>query len=98
MSSDARNSRKAPSPAKPSLAASIETQNIAGTSVALIDYDRAMDVMDAMITEHSPGYIVAAAVHALMVAREDDEMRAALDEATLVVPDGMPIVWATRPL
>ncbi len=54
--------------------------------------------MDSMIERREPGYVVASAVHALMVAREDGEMRAALDEATLVVPDGMPIVWATRRL
>ncbi len=78
------------------LTASLGTQNIAGTPIALVNYAQAMDVMDVMIAKRNVGYVVASAVHALMVARENDEMRAALDEATMVVPDGMPIVWATR--
>lgn len=77
---------------------STDRLNLLGTPIALVDYDRTMDVMDSMIERREPGYVVASAVHALMVAREDGEMRAALDGATLVVPDGMPIVWAARRL
>ncbi len=37
-----------------------------------------------------------APVHAVMEAHDDPEMLAALDSATLVVPDGMPVVWAAN--
>ena len=40
----------------------------------------------------------AAPVHSLMVAQDDPEMRAALRGAMMVVPDGMPIVWAANML
>ena len=85
-----------PDKAERHLTASIGTQDIAGTKIALVDYSQAMDVMDEMIAKRDPGYVVASAVHALMVGREDDDMREALDGATMVVPDGMPIAWATR--
>ena len=55
-----------------------------------------MAVMDGMIECGERGYVCAAPVHALMVAQEDAEMRAALLGSTLVVPDGMPIVWAAN--
>ena len=48
------------------------------------------------IARRERGYICAAPVHALMKARDDPEMRAALHGSTLVVPDGMPLVWAAN--
>ena len=53
-----------------------------------------MDVMDGMIERAERGYVCAIAVHALMVARHDPEMRAALHGSSLNVPDGRPLVWA----
>ena len=61
---------------------------------ALTDYAEAMDVMDTMIERREPGYVCAAAVHVLMVSRHDPKTRAALRTASLVVPDGRPLVWA----
>ena len=49
-----------------------------------------------MVERRERGYVCAVAVHALMVAQDDPEMRAALRGATLVVPDGMPLVWAAN--
>ena len=84
--------------AEPVTTSAIPKRDIVGTSIALVDYERAMDVMDEMVATRAGGYVCAAAVHAVMVARHDDEMRAALDGASLVVPDGMPLVWAARML
>ena len=66
--------------------------------IALVDYERTMDVMDALIATRRPGYVCAAPVHALMVGWDDPEMAAALRGSTLTVPDGMPIVWAANML
>jgi N-acetylglucosaminyldiphosphoundecaprenol N-acetyl-beta-D-mannosaminyltransferase len=66
--------------------------------VSLVDYERAMNEMDAMVAERRPGYVCAVAVHALMVSRHDPPTRAALLGASLVVPDGKPLVWALRAL
>ena len=55
-----------------------------------------MDAMDAMVESGTRGYVCAVAVHALTVGYEDPEMRVALRDATLVLPDGMPVVWAAQ--
>jgi N-acetylglucosaminyldiphosphoundecaprenol N-acetyl-beta-D-mannosaminyltransferase len=60
------------------------------------DYEEAMDVMDALVAARSKGYFCAAPVHAVMVAQDEPETLAALRGATLVVPDGMPLVWAVN--
>jgi N-acetylglucosaminyldiphosphoundecaprenol N-acetyl-beta-D-mannosaminyltransferase len=76
----------------------VATRQLLGVPVALVDYDRAMDVMDAMVRERRRGYVCAVAVHALMMAQHDAATRAALEGATLVVPDGKPLVWALNAL
>jgi N-acetylglucosaminyldiphosphoundecaprenol N-acetyl-beta-D-mannosaminyltransferase len=54
--------------------------------------------IDAMIASGSRGSLSAAAVHLVMLAQEDAEVRRAVLDATLVVPDGQPLVWALRAL
>ena len=79
-------------------AAAMPTRDLLGIPVAVTDYHGAIAQMDAMIARRERGYVVAAAVHALMVARHDAEMRAALLGATMTVPDGKPLVWALNSL
>jgi N-acetylglucosaminyldiphosphoundecaprenol N-acetyl-beta-D-mannosaminyltransferase len=76
----------------------IRKRRILGVPVAVADYDATMDVMDNLVETRERGYFCAAPVHAIMVARGDPETRAALQGSTLVVPDGMPLVWALRRL
>jgi N-acetylglucosaminyldiphosphoundecaprenol N-acetyl-beta-D-mannosaminyltransferase len=76
----------------------IRTRELAGIPVAVTDYDEVMDVMDRMVEEREAGYFCAAPVHALMVARNDPEMHEALLRSTMVLPDGMPLVWAVNML
>src|SRR3954463_1784531 len=68
----------------------VPTRTILGIPIAMTDYAQAMDVMDGMVGRGERGYICAVAVHAVMVAQHDAEMRAALTGSTLTVPDGMP--------
>lgn len=78
--------------------AAIPRRSILDVPVAVTDYAAALDVMDRLVETRERGYVCAAPVHALMVAQEDPEMLAALRGATLVVPDGMPLVWAANSL
>jgi N-acetylglucosaminyldiphosphoundecaprenol N-acetyl-beta-D-mannosaminyltransferase len=80
----------------PAAAADVSTREILGVPVALVDYERTMDVLDELVARRERGYLCAAPVHALMVAQNDPEMLAALRASTLVVPDGMPVVWAAN--
>ena len=76
----------------------IRRRKILGVPIALTDYEGAMDVMDQMVDRRTRGWVCAAAVHSVMVAQEDPLMRAALTDAVITVPDGMPIVWAANML
>jgi N-acetylglucosaminyldiphosphoundecaprenol N-acetyl-beta-D-mannosaminyltransferase len=69
---------------------------VLGVPVAVTDYAEAVEVMDGLVDSRERGYVCAAPVHALMVAQDDPEMLAALRGATMVVPDGMPLVWAAN--
>jgi N-acetylglucosaminyldiphosphoundecaprenol N-acetyl-beta-D-mannosaminyltransferase len=68
--------------------------DVVGVPLAVTDYEQAMEVMDGMIERGERGYLTAAAVHVVMVARHDPETRRALAEASLVLPDGRPLMWA----
>jgi N-acetylglucosaminyldiphosphoundecaprenol N-acetyl-beta-D-mannosaminyltransferase len=74
----------------------IRTREVIGIPLAMTTYDGAMDVMDGMIARRERGYVCAVAVHAVTVAQRDPEMREALLDSTLTVPDGMPLVWAAN--
>ena len=76
----------------------VPTREILGFPLAMADYDQTMDVLDGMIARRERGYVCAVAVHAVMVGRQDPEMRDALLGSTLTVPDGMPLVWAANML
>jgi N-acetylglucosaminyldiphosphoundecaprenol N-acetyl-beta-D-mannosaminyltransferase len=76
----------------------VRTREILGLPIAMTDYSQAMDVMDGMIARRDRGWVCAVAVHAVMVAQSDPEMRAALVDSSLTVPDGMPLVWAANML
>jgi N-acetylglucosaminyldiphosphoundecaprenol N-acetyl-beta-D-mannosaminyltransferase len=71
---------------------------VVGIPLALTDYDRTMDWMDGMIARREPGYVCVAAVHTVMVCQEDPELREAVLNSSLTVPDGQPLVWAMNAL
>jgi N-acetylglucosaminyldiphosphoundecaprenol N-acetyl-beta-D-mannosaminyltransferase len=66
--------------------------------LALTDYGRALDWMDAAIASGHRGYVCVAAVHTVMVCQEDPELRAAVLQSDMTVPDGQPLVWALNML
>jgi N-acetylglucosaminyldiphosphoundecaprenol N-acetyl-beta-D-mannosaminyltransferase len=72
--------------------------DVLGVPLALTDYERTMDWMDATIAARQRGYICVAAVHTVMVCQEDPELRDAILGSDLTVPDGQPLVWAMNAL
>ncbi len=71
---------------------------VLGIPLALTDYERTMDWMDAVVAERETGYVCVAAVHTVMACREDPELRAAVLASSMTVPDGQPLVWAMNAL
>ncbi len=87
----------APQPAS-APAAKPDTAEVLGVPLALSDYERTMDWIDATIAAGRRATLSAAAVHLVMVAQEDEATRRAVAETSLVVPDGQPLVWALKAL
>jgi N-acetylglucosaminyldiphosphoundecaprenol N-acetyl-beta-D-mannosaminyltransferase len=71
-----------------------DTAEILGVPLGLIDYDGALDWIDAMVDARERGYVCVCNVHAVMASAEDPELRSALLGSSLNVPDGQPLVWA----
>jgi N-acetylglucosaminyldiphosphoundecaprenol N-acetyl-beta-D-mannosaminyltransferase len=71
---------------------------VLGIPLALTDYERTMDWMDATIARREKGFVCVAAVHTVMACREDPELRAAVLAGSMTVPDGQPLVWAMNAL
>ncbi|MGH2802692.1 MAG: WecB/TagA/CpsF family glycosyltransferase [Thermoleophilaceae bacterium] len=82
--------------AAPAAAPAVRQRDLLGVPVAMVDYERAIEVMDELVETRGRGYVCAAPVHALMEARDHTEVLEALRGSTLVVPDGMPLVWAAN--
>jgi N-acetylglucosaminyldiphosphoundecaprenol N-acetyl-beta-D-mannosaminyltransferase len=69
---------------------------VLGVPLALVDYSRTLDWIDAAVERRHRGYICVAATHTVVACQEDAELRSAVLGADLTVPDGMPLVWALR--
>jgi N-acetylglucosaminyldiphosphoundecaprenol N-acetyl-beta-D-mannosaminyltransferase len=72
----------------------VSTQPVLGVPLAIIDYARTLEWVDAAVKAEARAYICVAAVHTVMACREDAELRAAVLGADFIVPDGQPLVWA----
>jgi len=67
-----------------------------GISIHAITPSEAADRVSSWARGSEQKHIVAANTHVLMESRRDPEYRKALEEASLIVPDGMPLVWMAR--
>ena len=78
----------------------VEPQSVSvlGVPLAVMDYERTMDWIDAMVAQRKRGYMCVAAVHTVMVCQEDEGLREAVLDSSLTVPDGQPLVWAMNAL
>ncbi len=76
----------------------VATRSVLGVPLALTDYDATLDWMDRAAADGTRGYVCVAAVHTVMVCREDPELRDAVLNSSLTVPDGQPLVWAMNAL
>src|ERR1700720_425575 len=54
------------------------------------------EMQDWIARRDSCRYIAVTGMHGVTEARHDPQLRAALASASLVVPDGMPLVWLGR--
>ncbi len=69
---------------------------ILGISIDNVTRDEALDRIREMVRSGAPHQIVTPAIEQVVCARRDPEFRQVMEEADLVVPDGMPVVFASR--
>ena len=74
------------------------TAEVLGVPLALTDYGRTLEWIDAMAAAREQGYVCVCNVHTVMASHEDPELRTALMGSSLNVPDGQPLVWALSAL
>jgi N-acetylglucosaminyldiphosphoundecaprenol N-acetyl-beta-D-mannosaminyltransferase len=76
----------------------IPAEPVLGIPLALTDYERTLDWIDAAAESRHRGYVCVAATHTVMACQEDAELREAVLGADFTVPDGQPLVWALNAL
>lgn len=75
-----------------------QSAEVLGTPLAVSDYEQVLAWMQATIAQGEKGWLTAAAVNLVMSALDRPEVRAANAGASLIVPDGQPLVWALHSL
>ena len=76
----------------------VQQEPVLGVPLAVTDYERTLDWIDAAVASGAREYLCVAAVHTVMESRDDAALRAAVGDAAFTVPDGQPLVWALRAL
>jgi N-acetylglucosaminyldiphosphoundecaprenol N-acetyl-beta-D-mannosaminyltransferase len=70
--------------------------SVLGTWVDAVDPPSALQEIEAWLAGGQRRYVCVANVHAVMEALHDDRVRYVYNQAGLIVPDGMPLVWVGR--
>lgn len=67
-----------------------------GVRVDCVSAEETLVAIDRFIASRQPHYIVTADASMVVTARHDPALRAIIEEADLVTPDGFGILWASR--
>jgi N-acetylglucosaminyldiphosphoundecaprenol N-acetyl-beta-D-mannosaminyltransferase len=75
---------------------SFDRVNILGVGVSAVNIDMTLEVIEAWINHRDPHYVCVTGVHGLIESHNDSKIRRIHNQAGLVTPDGMPLVWISR--
>ncbi|MDQ3916854.1 MAG: WecB/TagA/CpsF family glycosyltransferase [Actinomycetota bacterium] len=70
--------------------------SVLGVRVDAVTPDSVVAAVEQAIEAKAKSYVVFSTVSSVLSARDDDRVRAAMDGARIVTPDGMPLVWLGR--
>lgn len=85
-----------PRSAAPHLRSACEHRHLLGTRVDNTSYAHATRQILAWARSALSRYVCVANVHVIMESHDDPQFRRLVNEADLVTPDGMPLVWALK--
>jgi len=74
----------------------VERINILGVGVSALNMQLALDQIDAWVGNRDRQYVCLCPVHSIMECRRSSEVRHIFNEAGMVTPDGMPLVWVAH--
>lgn len=69
---------------------------VLGVSVSMVSLDQATNMIVDWADKGRPSTVAVTGVHGVMEAQDDPSFRQILNEASLCVPDGVPLVWCGR--
>lgn len=70
--------------------------NILGVGVSAINMDMAIETIDQWIIKRQRNYVCITGVHGIIESQSDQRLQQIHNQAGLVTPDGMPLVWVSR--
>ncbi len=82
---------------KPHVAPPVENRVIiGGVAIDNLNMDEAIERIESMIRAKKPGYVVTPNVDHIVKLQSEEAFGEAYKDASLVLPDGMPLLWAAR--
>lgn len=75
---------------------SITRTNILGVGVSAVNMDMALAAIEGWIQQRERHYVCVANVHTLTECQKAPDFRQIHNQASMVTPDGMPLVWVSR--
>jgi N-acetylglucosaminyldiphosphoundecaprenol N-acetyl-beta-D-mannosaminyltransferase len=85
-----------PKTGRPPYPAASQRVNLLGVGITPTDLQRAAATVEAWIAACRPSYVTVTGVHGVIESQDDEALRAVHNQAGMVVPDGMPLVWWSR--
>jgi N-acetylglucosaminyldiphosphoundecaprenol N-acetyl-beta-D-mannosaminyltransferase len=67
-----------------------------GVPISRVTLADAITVIDQLVESGRPHFVVTANLHYAMLSASDQRLRINNEKAALILPDGMPLVWASR--
>jgi N-acetylglucosaminyldiphosphoundecaprenol N-acetyl-beta-D-mannosaminyltransferase len=75
---------------------SIPRANVLGVGVSAVNTAQALQTIDGWIRQREQHYVCVTGVHGVMESQRDTKLKQIHNQAGLVTPDGMPLVWLSR--
>jgi N-acetylglucosaminyldiphosphoundecaprenol N-acetyl-beta-D-mannosaminyltransferase len=74
----------------------LKERQILGIRFDALEMDEAVGIIESYIEERTPHLVVTLNAEMIVMAQEDQDFRSVLEEANLLVPDSIGIVWAGK--
>lgn len=70
--------------------------NVLGVNICALDMNMATETIDGWIRSRECNYVCIRDVHGVILSQTDENLRRIHNDAGMVTPDGMPLVWLGR--